>query len=119
MVVPPVVPGAGLNIAVNATTVPNPQVATAQADTFTFASATYGYTINGFAPGDKLVAFAGASLAIIPDANDTDGLQSFTATNTVTAAVVTINLVGLTGVQDAGVFNVPSFNALFGPGTFA
>lgn len=119
VVPPPVVPGAGLNIAVNAATVPNPQAATPLADTFTFASGTYGYSIGGFAPGDKLVTFAGAALAVTPDANDTDGIQLFTATNPVTAAVVTITLTGLTAAQDAGVFNVPSFNTVFGAGTFA
>jgi hypothetical protein len=108
-----------LNVAVNAASVPNPIAATALADTFTFASGTYGYSIGGFAPGDKLVAFAGAALAVVPDANDADGLQLFTATDPVTAAVVTITLTGLTAAQDAGVFNVPSFNAVFGAATFA
>jgi hypothetical protein len=87
--------------------------------TFDIASGTYTYTINGFGPGDKLKLFSGASTSVVPDSNDTDGIQSIAFTNPVTAAITTITLTGLTSAQDAGIFNVASFNTVFGAGTLA
>ena len=87
--------------------------------TYNIASGTYTYSIAGFGVGDKLAFFAGASLAIVPDANDNDGIQSLTATNIGTAAVTTITLTGLSAAQDQALFNVPSFNTLFGAGSLA
>ena len=87
--------------------------------TFDIASGTYTYTINGFGAGDKLKLFSGASIVVVPDTNDTDGIQSIAFTNPVTAAIATITLIGLTNAQDAGIFNVSSFNTVFGAGTLA
>ena len=87
--------------------------------TYNVASGNYTYTVDSFAAGDKVAFFAGAILAIVPDADDTDGLQSYTATDAGTAAVTTITLTGLTNAQDAGIFNVSSFNTVFGAGSMA
>ena len=95
-------------------------VSAAGADfTYNVASGNYTYSIANFAALDKIAFFSGAILAIVPDADDTDGLQSYTATDSGTAAVVTIALTGLTNAQDAGLFNVPSFNTVFGAGSMA
>ncbi len=48
---------------------------------------------------------------------DTDGIQSIQAVDATTGGAVTITLTGLTVAQDAGVFNLPSFNTVFGAGS--
>lgn len=108
--------GAGFTI-INATNLIG--TGTTDVDTFNIAAGTYNATINGFAAGDKLSFFAGASLEITPDTNQTDGLQQLTATNAATGATTTITLTGLTSAQDSGVFNVASFNTVFGSGSIA
>jgi hypothetical protein len=90
---------------------------TAGVDTFNIASGTYAATISNFANGDKLSFFTGASLTVLPDSNQTDGIQQISAADPATGATATITLTGLTSVQDAGVFNVSSFNTIFGAGT--
>lgn len=90
---------------------------TAGVDTFNIASGTYEATINGFAAGDKLNLFSGASVTVTSDTNQTDGIQAFTVDDSVTGAKANITLTGLTAAQDAGVFNVSSFNTVFGAGT--
>jgi Tol biopolymer transport system component len=92
---------------------------TAGVDTFNIASGTYNATINGFAAGDKLSFFAGASITVVPDTNQTDGIQQLTAIDAGTSATTTITLTGLTETQDTGVFNVASFNTIFGAETIA
>jgi hypothetical protein len=86
-------------------------------DTFNIASGTYAATISNFANGDKLSFFTGASVTVLPDSNQTDGIQQISAADPATGATATITLTGLTSVQDAGVFNVSSFNTIFGAGT--
>jgi hypothetical protein len=90
---------------------------TAGVDTFNIAGGTYNATINGFAAGDKLSFFAGAAISITPDTNQSDGIQQLTATNAATEATTTITLTGLTATQDLNVFNVNSFNSVFGAGS--
>jgi hypothetical protein len=74
-------------------------------------------TIAGFVSGNKLSFFSGAVLNLINDTNQTDGIQELTATDPVSGAVATITLTGLTGTQDVGLFNIPSFNTVFLAGT--
>ena len=93
--------------------------ATAGVDTFNIATGTYSATISGFASGDKLHFFTGASLTVLPDTDQTDGNQQISAADPATGATATITLTGLTATQDAGVFNVSSFNTIFGAGTIA
>jgi hypothetical protein len=90
---------------------------TAGVDTFNIAAGTYNATINGFAAGDKLNVFSGASVTVTSDTNQTDGIQAFTVDDLVTGIKASITLTGLTTEQDAGVFNVSSFNTVFGEGT--
>jgi hypothetical protein len=90
---------------------------TAGVDTFNIASGTYAATISNFANGDKLSFFSDASLTVLPDSNQIDGIQQISAADPATGATATITLTGLTAVQDAGVFNVSSFNTIFGAGT--
>ena len=94
---------------------------TTAADTFNFASGTYTatITINNFASGDNLRFFAGASLTVLPDTDQTDGIQQISAADTATGATTTVILTGLTSAQDGGVFNVTSFNTVFGAGSIA
>ena len=70
--------------------------------TFNIASGTYTYTINSFGAGDKLKLFSGAITSVVPDTNDTDGIQSIAFTNPVTTAIATITLTSLANAQDAG-----------------
>jgi predicted aconitase len=63
--------------------------------------------------------FAGASVSIVPDANQADGIQQLTAADAATGSTATITLTGLTPAQDAGVFNTASFNTIFGAGSLA
>jgi hypothetical protein len=74
-------------------------------------------TIAGFVSGNKLSFFSGAVLNLINDTNQIDGIQELTATDPVSGAVATITLTGLTGTQDVGLFNIPSFNTVFLAGT--
>ena len=89
------------------------------ATTYSIASGTFTHSIAGFGVGDMLKFFASAAMSVTPDSNDTDGIQSITAANGSTGATTTITLIGLTAAQDAGLFNVASFAAVFGAGTIA
>jgi hypothetical protein len=73
--------------------------------------------ISAFNTGDKLIAFNGAILNIVNDTNQTDGIQVFTAKDSVTNTTATITLTDLTADQDAGLFNMAEFNTVFGAGT--
>jgi hypothetical protein len=84
---------------------------------FNVKSGNYTYSITGFGAGDALKFFANASINVIPDSNDTDGIQSITATDAASGTTATIILVGLSAAQDAGLFNVPSTSTVFGAGT--
>jgi hypothetical protein len=85
--------------------------------TYNIAAGAYTYTITGFGAGDKFVPFAGAAVSVVPDSNDTDGTQSIQFADAVSGTTTTITLVGLTGAQDAGLFNQGSINTVFGAGT--
>jgi hypothetical protein len=74
-------------------------------------------SISGLKAGDKLIAFNGAILNIVNDTNQTDGIQVFTAKNSVTNTTATITLTVLTAAQDAGLFNIAEFDTVFGAGT--
>jgi hypothetical protein len=87
--------------------------------TYNIAVGSYTYSIAGFGVGDKLVMFAGAAVSVTPDSNDTDGIQTLTAADAASGQTVTITLTGLTGEQDAGLFNYNSINTVFGSGTIA
>jgi hypothetical protein len=51
------------------------------------------------------------------DLTPNDATQQLTATDPVSGSVATITLTGLTNAQDSGLFNIPSFNTVFGTGT--
>lgn len=104
---------------VNLTSAAPTTTGTAAIDTFNIASGTYTATINSFGSGDKLRFFAGASLTVLPDSDQTDGIQQISAADTATGATTTVILTGLTSAQDGGVFNVTSFNTVFGAGSIA
>ena len=110
-----IVPGGAIATAVNAAGTSD---ASAGDVTFTVAAvaSTYTFTIANFATGDVLDFTANGTLpSIIADADQTDGVQSF-ALNA-PGGVATITLTGLTAAQDAAIFNVPSFNTVFGAGS--
>lgn len=94
----------------------------AGADTFNIAAGNYTATIAGFgqAGADKLVFFPGASVSIVNDANQGDGIQQFTAFDPATFATATITLTGISATQDANLFNATSsFVTQFGAGSIA
>jgi hypothetical protein len=93
--------------------------ATPAPDVFTIAAGNYTYTIDGFTSGDKLSFFPEAILNVVLDSNQTDGSQQLTATDPDTGLTTTIILTGLATDQDAGIFNVSSFNGVFGNGAIA
>jgi hypothetical protein len=89
--------------------------ATSASDTFNITSGNYNLTIAGFNWGDKLNVFKGAVLNLLIDANQTDGEQTFTATDSTNNTTATITLKGLTDIQDAALYNMTdSFKAVFG-----
>lgn len=85
--------------------------------TFIIASGTYTATIANFDAGDVMDFFDAAVLNVTPDVDDTDGAQSLTAGDAATGNFTTIALTGLTNAQDAGLFNIPSIDTVFGAGT--
>ncbi|MCX7074087.1 MAG: hypothetical protein NTZ70_04630 [Methylococcales bacterium] len=84
---------------------------------FNISAGTFGYAIKNFAAGDKLNFFANAIVNVLPDANNTDGIQVLTAQDAATGTTTTVTLTGLTADQDLGVFNFPSFATIFGAGS--
>jgi hypothetical protein len=86
-------------------------------DTFNIPTGNYNLTIAGFNTGDKLNIFSGAVLNLINDTDQTDGIQVFTATDSIKNTTATITLTGLTGSQDAALFNITSFDTVFGANT--
>ena len=84
---------------------------------FNISAGTFGYAIKNFAAGDKLNFFANAIVNVLPDANNTDGIQVWTAQDAATGTTTTVTLTGLTAEQDLGVFNEPSFATIFGAGS--
>jgi hypothetical protein len=92
--------------------------ATSASDTFNITSGTYNLTIAGFNAGDKLNIFKGAVLNVVNDGgSDSDGIQTFTATDPTNNTTATITLTGLSASQDAALYNIPSFNSVFGANT--
>jgi len=106
--------------AISASTV-SPTTATPSVnDIFVIAAGGYTHTISGFEAGDKLRFSFTASLNVLRDTSQTDGSQSFTASDPETGATTTtIILTGITAAQDDALFNVPSINTVFGIGTIA
>ena len=84
---------------------------------FNISAGTFGYAIKNFAAGDKLNFFANAVVNVLPDTNNTDGIQVLTAQDAATGTTTTVTLTGLTADQDLGVFNFPSFATIFGAGS--
>jgi hypothetical protein len=91
--------------------------ATSASDTFNITSGTYNLTIAGFNAGDKLNIFNGAVLNLVNDTDQTDGKQILTATDPTNNTTATITLTGLSASQDAALYNIPSFNSVFGANT--
>ena len=81
---------------------------------FTIAAGNYTYTINGFGTGDKL-KFPVGNYASIGNSSFTDGIVELTYAWA--GQVTTIHLTGLTAAQDGAIFDVDSFNTLFGAGS--
>ena len=119
------VTGATNTVAVNSLTTAaataNTFTATAGNDTFNIAAGAYSATIANFgqAGTDKLAFFSGAAITVVPDLSQTDGVQQISAVDPVSGATTTITLTGITAAQDAGAYNVPSFNTTFGAGSLA
>jgi hypothetical protein len=88
--------------------------ATNAVDVFDIAVGSYSVTISGFGKGDKLKLFPSASITFKRDMERSDGIKTITAVNGETLQDVTIILTGLQETEDANVFNVPSFNNVFG-----
>jgi hypothetical protein len=86
--------------------------------TYNVSAGTYTYTVNKFAAGDVLKFFTGAALNVVPDTDNTDGIQDITASDAASGTTVTIHLIGITAAQDAAIFNVPSLSSasVFGAG---
>lgn len=87
--------------------------------TYTIQSGTYTHTINGFNDGDVLKLFPGYSATVMPDADDTDGIQDIQFADSATGNTVTIKLAGLSAADDAALFSQASINTVFGAGTLA
>jgi len=85
--------------------------------TYVVSAGSYSYVINGFNTGDHFKLFSNASITVLPDNDQTDGVQSIQLADVATSTVATIILTGLSPTQDAGVFNQASIDAVFGAGT--
>jgi hypothetical protein len=92
-------------------------IGAAGVDTFNIPTGNYNLTIAGFNTGDKLNIFSGAVLNLVNDTDQTDGTQVFTATDSIKNTTATITLTGLTASQDAALFNITSFDTVFGANT--
>jgi hypothetical protein len=119
VVVPPVVVGGTTLVPVTAAGTSSANV---PAGNYTFnvgaIGTTYTYTISNFGAGDKLdvgTLNGGLLPSIVNDTDQTDGIQSFIAN--APGGAVTITLTGLSAADDAAIFNVPSFNTVFGAGS--
>jgi methionine-rich copper-binding protein CopC len=87
--------------------------ATKGANVYDILAGNYTYIINEFATDDKLKFFLNASLNVIPDVNQQDGVQEINAIDRATGSTTVIRLTGLTLSQDDGIFNLPSFLNIF------
>jgi len=85
--------------------------------TYVVAAGTYPATIAGFGTGDKIDLFNGFAFTVVPDTDQADGQQQFQAADAVSGGTTTITLTGLTAAQDAALFNLASFDTVFGAGT--
>ena len=83
-------------------------------DTFNIASGNYIASIAGFGVKDKLV-FTPGSVEAITNTSVTDG--NITVTGSFNNQFVTIQLTGVSTALDSGVFDVQSFNTVFGIGS--
>lgn len=87
--------------------------ATKGTNLYNISAGNYTYTINGFSTDDKLKFFTDASLNVIPDVNQQDGVQEIDAIDRASGSTTVIFLSGLTSVQDDSIFNLPSFFSIF------
>ena len=85
--------------------------------TYQIGAGTYTYTINKFDAGDKFAPFANAAVTVLPDTDQTDGIQNINFADAATGSVTTVSLIGLTAAEDGGLFNLNSINTVFGAGT--
>jgi T5SS/PEP-CTERM-associated repeat protein len=81
-------------------------------------SGDYTVRINNFAIGDIFVPFAGATVTVVPDENESDGVQPIEFGNPETGETVRLELAGLSAAQDSSLFNQASIDEVFGSGTF-
>ena len=91
--------------------------ATSGNDNFIISSGNYSRTISGFGGGDKLSFFTNANLNVIPDIDPNDNVQELKVTDPATGSEAIITFTGLPTGADAALYNIPSFNTFFGPGT--
>jgi hypothetical protein len=81
---------------------------------FNFAAGNYQYTISGFNSGDSL-NFPSNSTPTIINSDFNDGVVDVQWTYN--GNVTIVQLTGLTSAQDSAIFNVSSFNTVFGIGS--
>lgn len=86
--------------------------------TFNFTQGNYEYSIDGFGPGDVLNVLDTAAMNVT-NTLSTDGIIDVQAADNVTTTTVDIHLTGVSSTQDANIFNVSSFNSVFGDGSLA
>jgi len=82
--------------------------------TFDFESGNYTATIQNFDSGDQL-DLGEASMTVLTDTDQSDGVQTFELAES--GNVATVELTGLTGMQDSELFKAPQFDAVFGADT--
>lgn len=79
-------------------------------NTYVFATGSYTYTIAGFGVGDMLYFPAGGAVGVVN--NTTDG--NIDVVWTFEQIAITVRLTGISSAQEAQVFGVNSFRAVFG-----
>ncbi|MDD5214961.1 MAG: FG-GAP-like repeat-containing protein [Methylococcales bacterium] len=79
-----------------------------------FAEGTYDYSISNFGAGDTLI-FPNYQNPTLTNTNSTDG--DVTVEWASAGSVMTVTLTGLTNAQDSAIFDIPSFNSVFGAGS--
>ncbi|MDD2864526.1 MAG: type I secretion C-terminal target domain-containing protein, partial [Methylococcales bacterium] len=79
-----------------------------------FAEGTYDYSVSNFGAGDALI-FPNYQNPTLTNTNSTDG--DVTVEWASAGSVMTVTLTGLTNAQDSAIFDIPSFNSVFGAGS--